>query len=45
MLGSSLLKLAGPLQIAYALGATLVGIVIGLLPGLSATLEIGRAHV
>lgn len=40
MLGSSLLKLAGPMQIAYALGATLVGIVIGLLPGLSATLGI-----
>ena len=30
----------GPLQIVYALGATLVGIVIGILPGLSATLGI-----
>jgi putative tricarboxylic transport membrane protein len=40
MLGTSLVHLAGPMQIAYALGATLVGIVIGLLPGLSATLGI-----
>lgn len=40
MLFGSLAGLAGPLQIAYALGATLVGIVIGLLPGLSATLGI-----
>ena len=40
LLGGSLLKLAGPIQIGYALGATLVGIVIGLLPGLSATLGI-----
>jgi putative tricarboxylic transport membrane protein len=40
LLGTSLANLAGPLQIAYALGATLVGIVIGLLPGLSATLGI-----
>jgi putative tricarboxylic transport membrane protein len=40
LLGTSLAHLAGPMQIAYALGATLVGIVIGLLPGLSATLGI-----
>jgi putative tricarboxylic transport membrane protein len=40
LLGQSLLGLAGPWQIAYALGATLIGIVIGLLPGLSATLGI-----
>jgi putative tricarboxylic transport membrane protein len=40
LLGTSLSHLAGPTQIAYALGATLVGIVIGLLPGLSATLGI-----
>jgi len=40
LLAHSLLGLAGPLHIAYALGATLVGIVIGILPGLSATLGI-----
>lgn len=40
LLGGSLLKLTGPVQIGYALGATLIGIVIGLLPGLSATLGI-----
>ncbi len=40
LLGVSLANLAGPMQVAYALGATLVGIVIGLLPGLSATLGI-----
>jgi putative tricarboxylic transport membrane protein len=40
LLAGSLANLAGPVQIAYALGATLVGIVIGLLPGLSATLGI-----
>ena len=40
LLGTSLAHLAGPVQVAYALGATLVGIVIGLLPGLSATLGI-----
>ena len=40
MLAASLLKLAGPMQVFYALGSTLVGIVIGLLPGLSATLGI-----
>ena len=39
-LGTALASLAGPWQIAYALGATLVGIVIGLLPGLSATLGV-----
>jgi len=36
----ALVGLAGPWQILYALGATLTGIVIGLLPGLSATLGI-----
>jgi putative tricarboxylic transport membrane protein len=40
LLGKSLLGLLGPWQIAYALGATLLGIVVGLLPGLSATLGI-----
>ncbi|HEX2542412.1 MAG TPA: tripartite tricarboxylate transporter permease [Caldimonas sp.] len=39
-LGTALLALAGPSQIAYALAATLAGIVIGLLPGLSATLGV-----
>src|SRR4028118_981157 len=39
-LGNALASLAGPWQIAYALGATLAGIVIGLLPGLSATLGV-----
>jgi putative tricarboxylic transport membrane protein len=39
-LGKSLLGLLGPWQLLYALGATLLGIVIGLLPGLSATLGI-----
>jgi putative tricarboxylic transport membrane protein len=39
-LGNALAALAGPWQIAYALGATLVGIVIGILPGLSATLGV-----
>ena len=39
-LGKSLGGLLGPWQIFYALGATLVGIVIGILPGLSATLGI-----
>ena len=40
MLAGSLGKLAAPMQVGYALGATLAGIVIGLLPGLSATLGI-----
>jgi len=40
LLGKSMLGLLGPWQIAYALGATLLGIVVGLLPGLSATLGI-----
>jgi putative tricarboxylic transport membrane protein len=40
LLGKSLAGLAGPWQVFYALGATLVGIVIGILPGLSATLGI-----
>jgi len=40
LLGKSLATLAGPWQIFYALGATLVGILIGILPGLSATLGI-----
>jgi putative tricarboxylic transport membrane protein len=39
-LGSALAALAGPWQIGYALAATLAGIVIGLLPGLSATLGV-----
>jgi putative tricarboxylic transport membrane protein len=39
-LGKALVSLAGPWQVLYALGATLTGIVIGLLPGLSATLGI-----
>ncbi len=39
-LGAALAALTGPWQIAYALGATLVGIMIGLLPGLSATLGV-----
>src|SRR6058998_1146045 len=39
-LGKSLGALLGPWQVMYALGATLVGIVIGILPGLSATLGI-----
>ena len=40
LLGKSLGSLLGPWPLLYALGATLVGIVIGLLPGLSATLGI-----
>jgi putative tricarboxylic transport membrane protein len=40
LLGQSIIGLANPLQIAIALGATLAGILIGLLPGLSATLGI-----
>lgn len=40
LLAHSLLGLLGPWQVGYALGATLVGIVIGILPGLSATLGI-----
>ena len=40
LLGKSLGGLLGPWPLLYALGATLVGIVIGLLPGLSATLGI-----
>ena len=40
LLGKSLLGLLGSMQIAYALGATLIGILIGILPGLSATLGI-----
>jgi len=39
-LATALAGLAGPWQIAYALGATLAGILIGLLPGLSATLGV-----
>ena len=39
-LGKSLAGLFGPWQIFYALGSTLAGIVIGILPGLSATLGI-----
>jgi putative tricarboxylic transport membrane protein len=40
LLGKSVLGFLGPWPIGYALGATLVGIVIGILPGLSATLGI-----
>ena len=40
MLAASLAGLAGPTQIFYALGATLAGMLIGILPGLSATLGI-----
>ena len=40
LLGRSLVGLLGPWQLLYALGATLTGIVIGILPGLSATLGI-----
>jgi putative tricarboxylic transport membrane protein len=40
LLATSLAGLLGPWQILYALGATLVGIVVGILPGLSATLGI-----
>jgi putative tricarboxylic transport membrane protein len=40
LLGKSVLGFLGPWHIGYALGATLVGIVIGILPGLSATLGI-----
>ncbi len=40
MLATSIAKLTGPWQVLYALGATLVGMMIGLLPGLSATLGI-----
>ncbi len=40
MLGKALAGLAGPWQVFYALGATLTGILIGILPGLSATLGI-----
>ncbi len=39
-LGTALAGLFSPMQIAYALGATLAGIVIGILPGLSATLGV-----
>jgi putative tricarboxylic transport membrane protein len=39
-LASSLAGLLGPWPLLYALGATLLGIVIGILPGLSATLGI-----
>src|SRR3970282_526937 len=40
LLGKSVLAFLAPWQIGYALGATLLGIVVGLLPGLSATLGI-----
>ena len=40
LLSKSVLGFLGPVQIGYALGATLAGIVIGILPGLSATLGI-----
>ena len=40
MLGHALTRFSDPLLIAYALGATLLGIVVGVIPGLSATLVI-----
>ena len=40
MLGQALTRFSDPLLIAYALGATLLGIVVGVIPGLSATLVI-----
>ncbi|MFP5406763.1 MAG: tripartite tricarboxylate transporter permease, partial [Gammaproteobacteria bacterium] len=40
MLAASLAGLIDPFQILMALGATLAGILIGILPGLSATLGI-----
>lgn len=40
LLGSSLASFLGPWQLFYAFGATLAGILIGCMPGLSATLGI-----
>jgi putative tricarboxylic transport membrane protein len=40
LLGQSLLAFAAPWPLTYALGATLLGIIIGVIPGLSATLAI-----
>lgn len=40
MLGQAMGRFSDPLLIAYALGATLLGIVVGVIPGLSATLVI-----
>jgi putative tricarboxylic transport membrane protein len=40
LFGKSLAGLFGPWQIFYALGSTLIGIMIGILPGLSATLGV-----
>lgn len=40
LLAKSIAGLLGPWQIFYAIGATLIGMIIGLLPGLSATLGI-----
>ncbi|HSW08893.1 tripartite tricarboxylate transporter permease [Aquabacterium sp.] len=40
MLGKSLVGFAAPWPLAYALGATLLGILVGCMPGLSATLAI-----
>lgn len=40
MLGQSLVGFAAPWPLAYALGATLLGILVGCMPGLSATLAI-----
>ena len=40
LLGQSLLSFAEPRQLAYTMGATLLGILIGCMPGLSATLAI-----
>ncbi len=40
MLGASLVTFAAPKALAYAFGATLLGILVGCMPGLSATLAI-----
>lgn len=40
LLGQALTRFADPTLIGYALGATLLGIVVGVIPGLSATLVI-----
>lgn len=40
LLGQSMLNFAEPRQLAYTFGATLLGILIGCMPGLSATLAI-----
>ena len=40
MFGHALARFSDPVLIAYALGATLLGIIVGVIPGLSATLVI-----